>query len=76
MKLLCVSFSSHGLHSLKHPACIQPGIRTVAEGHTYTESFESQGWHREWARNTMWVQSWSLSSEEMWAGDWALPFRD
>lgn len=44
MKLMCVSFSSHGLCGLKHPACIQPGTRIVAKGHTHTESFELQGW--------------------------------
>lgn len=34
MKLVCGSFSSHGLCSLKHPACIQPGTRIVVKGHT------------------------------------------
>lgn len=32
--------------------------------------------HPQRPRNTMWVQSWSLNSEEMWAGDWDLLFRD
>lgn len=82
MKRACVSFSSHGLCSLKHPACIQPGTRIVAEGHT-PRIIGRQGWHQVWvthhpqrSRNTMWVQLWSLNLEETWAGGWAPPFRD
>jgi hypothetical protein len=50
---------------------------------THTKPFEPRGWHKLWAtyhlqslRNIRRVQPWSLSSEEWWAGVWALSSRD